>query len=367
MRNFLLIVKASIYICILCLSICILCLTIRLFLFLINFLCIIGLFFAAVLGKEMLDDNVISDPNALNLAGMTVLNESIHNGNVKDVKKLLDHGADVNQVGKCGKTALRAAIQFGNLLVVQMVLNYGADVNQVNKNGNTALATAVHYGNLAVVQMVLQHGAFVNQVALRAENGSHTGFTLSAFKKSLFIRKLEIANLLLQYGGNVEDKQLDCPMFRSNLAVADLIDAQKKARSAAREGDLTHFYLEIEEGTLHAPLVQWIPVLPPAARAEFSAWVLSSMKDSSACYAAFFRPITTFMHSSATCLLRDQIGHDGISHIRRLVISYLVFHNPKTRKIIHECNAFGSEEVVTPMQITEAISRVTQVRAAWPE
>ena len=156
-------------------------------------------------------------------------------------------------------------------------------------------------------------------------------------------------------------------MFRSKDAVADLIDAQKKARSAAREGNLKHFYLEIAEGALHAPLVQWIPVLPPAARAEFSAWVLSSLKDMSACYAAFFRPITTFTHSSVTCLLRNQIGHDGICHIRRIIISYLGFHKSKTRKIIHECHAFGSEEVATPMQVTEAVSRVAQVRAAWPE
>jgi ankyrin repeat protein len=117
----------------------------------------------------MFCDNVVWNPNALNVAGMPILNDSIHNGKVEDVKKLLDQGADVNQVGESGTTALCAAIQRGNLVVVRLVLNHGANVNQVDKNGITALATALHHGNLAVVQMVLQYGAFVNQVALVAE------------------------------------------------------------------------------------------------------------------------------------------------------------------------------------------------------
>lgn len=125
----------------------------------------------------------------------------------------------------------------------------------------------------------------------------------------------------------------------------------------------------MEAGTLDVPLMHWVPVLPPVARAELTAWVSSSISDSSACYAAFFCPLIcgNFPSSSATYLLREKIGHNGIIHIRRLVISFLVAHNPATRKIIRECEAFGSLEVVTPMQVAEAVSRVAKVRAAWPK
>lgn len=259
---------------------------------------------------------------------------------------------------------------------IEFWLNQGANVNEVFTSGKLAgfnpllIAIIASVGPLAlvpanpfclpIIQLMLDYGANVNQVC--EMNG------LTIFQMCLFFGDIGIVNLLLEYGANVEDGQLDLLLGYPAVpnAMVDLINAQKRTRSSALKG-AKHLYLEIEGGTLQASLAQWIPVLPLEARSEFSAWVSSSISDSSACYAAFFRPITTFTSSTATCLLRNQIGHDGISHIRRLVISYLVFPNPKTRKIIHECNAFGGEEVATPMQVAEAASRVAEVRAAWPK
>jgi ankyrin repeat protein len=230
-------------------------------------------------------------------------------------------------------------------------------------DGYAPLRLALHFENLVVIKMLLDYGADINQV------GEVDGY--APLRAALVLQKFDFAELFIEYGAMPTGILLADLVLPAG--VMDIINCALASRVDALEG-FTRFRLAIKEGILNTPLAQWVPVLPPDARAELSDWVTSLMSDSSACYAAFFRPINceeeeeedSFPSSSATCLLRDQIGHDGIIHIRRLVISYLVVHNPKTRKIIRECEAFGSQEVATPMQVAEAVKRVAKVRAVWP-
>lgn len=336
--------------------------------------------------------------NQTDKLGRTALFGSVLGGNIKVFSMLLDYGAKVEQVSNNGETAFQLSLRLNKLDIakiligrganvnsfvnqakskklgihdrtalmrsscrghfdaVKMLLEYGANANQVC-HGKTALFGSVLGGNLDVVEILLKQGANVNQLC----NDLYDGDT--ALWRSVRNKKMEVVQLLLEYGANVENCQLQHPTVRFNPPMVDLLEQCTSSARLVAFGGFVQVRLAIEAGTLRAPLMQWVPLLPTVVRAELSAWVTSSTSDSSACYAAFFRPLKS--PHPATCALRDQIGHSGISHIRGLVISFLVFHNPTTRKIICECNAFGSHTIVTPIQVAEAVSRVDKVRAAW--
>ena len=80
---------------------------------------------------------------------------------VEAVKVLLEHGADVGARDEDGKTALFFAAQNGNVDVVKVLLEHGADVEAKDKDGWTALHRAVWKGRGAVVTVLLEHGADV--------------------------------------------------------------------------------------------------------------------------------------------------------------------------------------------------------------
>ncbi|MEJ2226083.1 MAG: ankyrin repeat domain-containing protein [Syntrophobacterales bacterium] len=96
-------------------------------------------------------------------------------GNLPEVKRLLDKGADVNakielggstgtpQLG--GYTALMGASFSGNREIVALLLDKGADVNAKNDLGMTALMEAAGSGNPEVVQLLLDKGADVNAMS----------------------------------------------------------------------------------------------------------------------------------------------------------------------------------------------------------
>jgi len=61
-------------------------------------------------------------------SGMTPLLYAIFNEHNKTAKKLIDHGADVNEVDKDSKTALMYASDNCNLEMVRLLIEKGADI-----------------------------------------------------------------------------------------------------------------------------------------------------------------------------------------------------------------------------------------------
>ena len=84
-----------------------------------------------------------------------VLLEATTHGNLAEVKKLLDDGADVNTKDKNGITALMLASSDGNTDIVELLLAQGADVNAKNTQGKTALELTSDEGVKALIR---QHG-----------------------------------------------------------------------------------------------------------------------------------------------------------------------------------------------------------------
>ena len=92
---------------------------------------------------------------------------SASNGDVDNVRKLLDQGVDVNaKESLIGCTALVAASQGDHLDVVQLLLARGANPNIPGNvdgiEGYTALIVAAEHGNAEMVRILIGKGADVN-------------------------------------------------------------------------------------------------------------------------------------------------------------------------------------------------------------
>lgn len=84
-------------------------------------------------------------------------------GNLQDVHRLLESGAEVDKVDDSKSTALHKASLRGHLDIVKTLLEYGADVDKVD-NGEakqTALHKASFRGHHNIVKTLLEHGAEV--------------------------------------------------------------------------------------------------------------------------------------------------------------------------------------------------------------
>lgn len=77
------------------------------------------------------------------------------------VRRLLDHGADVNTSDGIYGSALRAASETDHEIIVEILLDHGADVNASVAKHGTALQIASAKGHENIVKILLNHGADV--------------------------------------------------------------------------------------------------------------------------------------------------------------------------------------------------------------
>ena len=98
------------------------------------------------------------------LAGSTVafagpLHEATRDGDLAQVRALIDAGADLDAQGDNGETPLITAITGGHVLVTSLLIDRGADIQARNKGGFTPLHAAA-YANLAeIAEKLLDRGA----------------------------------------------------------------------------------------------------------------------------------------------------------------------------------------------------------------
>ncbi|KMZ74770.1 Ankyrin repeat-containing protein [Zostera marina] len=82
-------------------------------------------------------------------------------GDVKDLKKALDNGADKNEVDSQGRSGLHFACGHGKPACAQILLEAEATINALDRNKNTPLHYATGYGRKECVELLLKHGASV--------------------------------------------------------------------------------------------------------------------------------------------------------------------------------------------------------------
>ncbi|EPZ32970.1 hypothetical protein O9G_003701 [Rozella allomycis CSF55] len=95
----------------------------------------------------------------VNFAPIVVLIDAALEGNIEDVRSLLEKGVDPNSVNEDGITALHCAACNGHVELVDILLQKGANVNATDADGWTPLHGAACRGDLDVIKMLLAKGA----------------------------------------------------------------------------------------------------------------------------------------------------------------------------------------------------------------
>jgi ankyrin repeat protein len=82
-------------------------------------------------------------------------------GNAKLIKRLLDHGADVNAKGPAGRSVLMQLANSDSFPVetIATLIEHGADANTKTKDGQTALDFALLRGRTPIVDLLVKAGA----------------------------------------------------------------------------------------------------------------------------------------------------------------------------------------------------------------
>src|SRR5215813_8116925 len=129
------------------------------------------------------------------------LAEAISQGEVDQIKQLVEQGASLKYLDEWRRTPLIwATIGSGlnNKEVVEVLLDLGADINAQNNNGMTALMEAILYNNVEVAKILIARGADVH---LTNRHGS-TAVTFARNRK--LFQFVEAASQELQKKANVE-------------------------------------------------------------------------------------------------------------------------------------------------------------------
>ena len=126
-------------------------------------------------GRKILDEPLSSDPASTPSAanGRTLtpqeqqkLNKQLlraaYFGQLDNVKKAIDGGADVNGADDDGKTALIWTSMYGMMSVSEFLNSKGADVNARCNNGRSALLEAAFKHQTSTVKFLVSKGANVN-------------------------------------------------------------------------------------------------------------------------------------------------------------------------------------------------------------
>lgn len=88
------------------------------------------------------------------------LEQAAAKGNVSEMRKLLDGGADVNEKEPfSGYTPLHWATDNGHSDAVALLLERGASVNVQNESGDTPLHVAALFGHKSIIQILVDAGA----------------------------------------------------------------------------------------------------------------------------------------------------------------------------------------------------------------
>ncbi|XP_055308073.1 platelet-derived growth factor receptor alpha-like [Sitodiplosis mosellana] len=118
-------------------------------------------------------------------------------GQVKIVKTLIEHGANVNATNNVGDMPLHVAAWNGHVEVAKILVQYSADVTAKDNKGSTALHFAADSGHLNFIEFLIEHGANVNA----KDNVGWTPLNISAWKG-----RLNITKYLIEHGAKINTK-----------------------------------------------------------------------------------------------------------------------------------------------------------------
>ncbi|KAH9106609.1 hypothetical protein LEN26_010464 [Aphanomyces euteiches] len=143
--------------------------------------------------RTLLDEG--ASPNAKGDRGETPLHWAATHEDSSIAAELLLRGADVDQLDSYNRTPLHLASSIRNVNVVKELLKYGAKIDGRDSNGSTPLYVASIQGHLDVAEELLRQGASVDI----ADNDGDTPL-LAASNVGYF----SVAKILLDHGASVD-------------------------------------------------------------------------------------------------------------------------------------------------------------------
>ena len=138
-------------------------------------------------------------------------------GNLKIMKLLCAHGAQLDFVDRRGRTCLHCAAGSGHASCLEFALDFGADefIEVKQDNGYTSLHLAIRANSTECVDILLQAGA---DPEAETSDGSNA-YELASRQKSQSIMKLllEYDVLLPDYSGSYSDGSLESSISGENM------------------------------------------------------------------------------------------------------------------------------------------------------
>jgi len=227
--------------------------------------------------------------------GLTPLHLAADDNLLSTVRLLCELGANVDAECNDGYTPLLVAAQHGHDAIIDLLASdFGARIDAVGKDGRTAAAVAAINGHATTIQLLAELGADF-------ETMTPDGFSIIHFAS---------------IGG-----------FET---ITSYLDEVRGMQDIARLGTVATIQDYIVSGLPVITPVQWLKLLPDRSRKDLAAWVSSSLKDSKACYSAMFHPLV----DQTSFSFRTKIAHDGHSHIKKSIISFLVYKSSEARRAL---------------------------------
>ncbi len=138
---------------------------------------------------------------------MSELLKAVEEGNFREIKRLIESGADVNEVNWHNnledKTALHVAVRSDSLEMVKYLVDHGAKVTREDSRGGySVLWLACVNGNDVIVDYLLQHGAIED---LNTQGGS------SPLYMACILGRTAVVQTLLKYNVDIrKERVLEC-------------------------------------------------------------------------------------------------------------------------------------------------------------
>lgn len=237
------------------------------------------------------------------------IHDAAKRGNVKEVQRELDGGADINAKGKDGNTPLHFAALAGKSDLTEFLIKKGADLRVQNDRGETALFLAVESGDTESVRFMLQRGSSIAATTYTKETPLHYAAQSG---------DTEVAEILLNANANVKAKNLD-GLTPYDVAVQKKYTEVAGLLSEAGEGKKIHIFNYAATGNI------------AALRKEFDSGELLSARDNQG---------NTLLHYAAK---------NGKTN----VVEYLIDQNIKINEVnragysaLHEAAKSGHADVV---------------------
>jgi beta-lactamase regulating signal transducer with metallopeptidase domain len=120
--------------------------------------------------------------------------EAVDGGDIRDVRELLDDGANVDAAVDGDGSPLIVAAREGHLDIVRLLLDRGADVNLAVEGDGAPLIMAAREGHLEIAQLLLDRGANIELMVPGDEN---------ALIQASGAGELDVVKLLVSRGANV--------------------------------------------------------------------------------------------------------------------------------------------------------------------